>query len=82
MLAFSFVSNVRTESNSRSVLNCSLIFGIDGNSQESINSNDTCLTITIADIIIYEGLSFNLSQNHDSRMYWSWQGTFQKYYSS
>ena len=42
--------------------NGSLIFGIDGNYQELITSNDTHITIAIAYFIISEGLPFNISQ--------------------
>ena len=58
----SSASNILSESNSRSFSNGSLIFGIDGNDQKLITSNDTSLTISIADPIISEGLPFNLSQ--------------------
>ena len=37
-------------------------FGIDGNYQKLITSNDTRLTIEISDLIISEGLLFNLSK--------------------
>ena len=37
-------------------------FGIDGNSQKLITSNDTCLTIAVADLIISERLPFNISK--------------------
>ena len=37
-------------------------FGIDGNSQKIIFSNNTRLTIAVADLIISEGLTFILSQ--------------------
>ena len=57
---FSSVSNISSKSNSRSFSNRSLIFGIDGSSQKLITSNDTRLTIAIADIIIPEGLPFNI----------------------
>ena len=50
------------ESNSINVSNCSLIFGIDGNYQKPITSTETCLTISISDLIISEGPSFNLYQ--------------------
>ena len=59
---FTSASNITTESNSRSFSNGSLVFGIGGNSQKLITSNETRLTIAIADIIITEGLSFNISQ--------------------
>ena len=62
MSAFSSASNITTGSNSRSVSNGSLVFGIDGNYQKPITSNETYLTIDIADIIISEVLSFNISQ--------------------
>ena len=59
---FSSASNISSESNSRSFSNGSLVFGIDGNYQKLITSNNTCLAITIADLIISEGLPFNISQ--------------------
>ena len=62
MSTSSYTSNITTENNSRNVSNGSRILGIDGNSQKSITSNETCLTIAISDIIIPEGLSFNISQ--------------------
>ena len=34
----------------------------DSNTQEMMTYNETRLTIEIADLIIYEGLSFNISQ--------------------
>ena len=34
----------------------------DNNTQKMMNSNETRLTVAIADLIISEGLSFNLSQ--------------------
>ena len=34
----------------------------DNNTQKMMTSNETCLTVAITDIIIYEVLSFNLSQ--------------------
>ena len=61
MLAFRSASNITTGINLRSVSNGSLIFGIDGNSKKPITSYETCITITVADIIISEGLSFNIS---------------------
>ena len=63
MVSFSSASNIKTGSNSRNVSNGSLIFGIDGNSQKSINSNNTRLTIAVADLIISEKLCFNIPQN-------------------
>ena len=59
---FSSASNITTEFNSINVSNGSLIFGIDGNSQKLITSNETCLNISTAGLIISEGLSFNISQ--------------------
>ena len=38
----------------------SLIFVMYRNDQKSITSNNTCPTVAISDIIIYEGLSFNI----------------------
>ena len=38
------------------------VFGIDSNSQKLITSNDNCLTIAIAYLIISEGLPFNIPQ--------------------
>ena len=55
-------SNIKSESNSRSFSNGPLLFGINGNSQKLITSNDNCLTIAISDLIISEGLYFNLDQ--------------------
>ena len=52
MSSFSSESNITTGSASINVSNDSLIFGIDGNYQQSITSNDTCLNIAIANIII------------------------------
>ena len=37
-------------------------FMVDNNTQKMMTSNETRLTFTITYIIIYEGLSFNLSQ--------------------
>ena len=62
MSDFSSESNITTGSNSRSVSNGSIIFGIDGNSQNLITSNETRFTISKSDIIISEGLSYNLVQ--------------------
>ena len=62
MLSFSSVSKITNEINSISVSNNSLLFGIDGSSQKLITSNDISLTIAIADFIILEILSFNISQ--------------------
>ena len=73
---FSSEWNISSESNSRSFLNGSLIFGIDGNSQKLITSNNTCLTIVIADLIISEGL---FPKNKYSRNYWSCKGTFPRH---
>ena len=49
---FTSASNITTDSNSRSFSNGSLVFGIDGNYQTSITSNETCITIAISDLII------------------------------
>ena len=49
---FSSASNITTESNSRSFSNGSPVFGIDGNYQKIITSNENRLTIAIANIII------------------------------
>ena len=57
---FTYASNITSESNSIGFSNGSLVFGIDSNDQELISSNDTCLKISIADIIISEGLPFNI----------------------
>ena len=61
MSTFSSASNITTESTSRKFSNGSLIFGIDGSFQKNITSNDTSLTIAIADINISEGFSFYLA---------------------
>ena len=58
---FYSASNISSESNSRSFSNGSLVFGIDDNSQKLITFNNTCLTISISDLITPEGLPFNLS---------------------
>ena len=59
---FYSASNISYEINSISFSNGSLVFGIDVNDQKLITSNDTRLTIAIADLIISEGLPFNPSQ--------------------
>ena len=41
---------------------CSICFTGDNNTQKTLTSNETRLTVAIADLIIFEGLSFNLSQ--------------------
>ena len=51
MWTFSSASNITTEINSWNASNGSLIFDIDGSSQKSITSKDTCLTIFISDLI-------------------------------
>ena len=53
---------MKTGSYARSNSNCSIISGIDVNSQKLITSNEAYLPVAIADLIISEGLSFNLSQ--------------------
>ena len=58
---FYSASNIPSESNSRSFSNGSLVFGIDGNYQKLITSNDTRLTISISDLIISKVRPFNLS---------------------
>ena len=65
--SFRFASNITPESNARSNSNGSIIFVIDDNYQKLITSNKTCLNIKIANLIISEGLYFNLSQNQYSR---------------
>ena len=35
---------------------------VDNNTQKMMTYNETCLTVAIADLVIYEGISFNLSQ--------------------
>ena len=62
MSDLSSASNITTEGISRNVSNGSILFYIDVNSQKSMTSNETCLTIAKADLIISEGLSFNLAQ--------------------
>ena len=39
----------------------------DNNTQKMMTSNETRLTVAIADLIIYEGLSFNISQKPRSK---------------
>ena len=59
---FTSASKIASESNSRSFSNDSLVFGIDGDYQKIITSNNTRLTIAIADFIVSEGLPFSISQ--------------------
>ena len=58
---FSSASNISSESTSRSFSNGSLVFVTDENSQKLITSNDNCLTIAISDLIISEGIPFDIS---------------------
>ena len=62
MSSFRSVSNITTESNARSSSSASLLFRIDGNAKKSMTSNETHINIAIADIIISEGLYFNIDQ--------------------
>ena len=55
-------SNITSESNSRSYPNGSLVFGNNVSSQKLITSNNTHLPIAISDLIVSEGLPFNLFQ--------------------
>ena len=50
------------ESNQTTPQKGSMFFTGDNNTQNMITSNETCLTVAITDLIISEGLSFNLSQ--------------------
>ena len=50
------------ESNPKNPIKGSFFFMGDNNTQKMTNSNETHLTVAITDIIISEGLSFNLSQ--------------------
>ena len=52
-------------SNSRSFSNGSIVFGIDGNYQKIITSNENRLNIAKTDLIISEGLPFNLYQKNN-----------------
>ena len=61
---FSSASNISSKSNSGIFPNGSLVFDIDGNSQKMITSNENRLTIATSDIIILEGLTFNLAQKN------------------
>ena len=79
MSYFISASDITTWINSINLSNVSLIFGIDGNYQKSITSKETRLIIAIADIIVSEGISFNLSKNQYSRRYWIWQGTSKRH---
>ena len=53
---------MKTGSYARSNSNCSIISGIDVNSQKLITSNEAYLPVAIADLIISQGLSFDISQ--------------------
>ena len=64
MSGFTSASNITTESNSRSFSNGSLVFGIDGNYQKLITSNETRLTIAILDLIISEVSPFKSPQKN------------------
>ena len=57
--SFSTTSNIATEIIAISNSNGSLIFVIDGKSHKSISSNETHITVSIADLIIYEGYSLS-----------------------
>ena len=59
---FTSASNITTDSKLRKFSNGLLIFGIDGNYKKLITFNKTRLTIYIADLIISEGLPFNIPQ--------------------
>ena len=50
------------DSNKTSSQRGSIIFMGDNNTQKMMTYNDTRLTVAIADLIIYGGLSFNISQ--------------------
>ena len=50
------------ESNQTTPQKGSIFFTGDNNTQKMMTSNETCLTVAIADLIISEGLSFNISQ--------------------
>ena len=58
------------ESNQTSSQRGSIFFMGYNNTQKMMTSNETRLTVAIADLIISEGLSFNLSQNLGSRRCW------------
>ena len=60
-------SSITTGSNSRNVSNGSLVLGINGKSKKWITYNETCLTISIAYLIISEGLYFNIYQKPISK---------------
>ena len=62
MSSFRTCSNTTYDSNQIIHKKGYLIFGSDNFFQKSITSNETYLTIAIYDLIIYEGLSFNLAQ--------------------
>ena len=62
------ISSFRKCSNKMDVSNSTIkskvfpIFDMDSNYQKSFTSNETCLTVEIADLIISEVPSFNISQ--------------------
>ena len=50
------------ESNQKTPPKGSIFFTGDNNTQKMMTSDETRLTVAIVDLVIYEGLSFNLSQ--------------------
>ena len=52
----------------------------DNNTQNMMTSNETRLTVAIADLIIYEGLSFNLSQKPRLKKVLDLERTVSKFY--
>ena len=52
----------------------------DNNTQKMITYNQTRLTVAVADLIIYEGISFNIAQKHRSEKVLDLERTVSKIY--
>ena len=57
-----------------------MFFMGDNNTQKMMTSNETCLTVAISDLIISEGLSFNLSQKPRFKKVLELSKTVSKFY--
>ena len=55
-------------------------FTVENNTQKMMTSNDTRLTVAISDLIISEGLYFNLSQKPRFKKVLDLARTVSKYY--
>ena len=76
--SFSTSCNTSPESSKTTNQKGSIIFMGDIKTQNMMTSNETRLTVAISDIIISEGLSFNISQKLGSRRRLIWQKICQK----